>query len=61
MNGSKVRAVRALAEEVVELCDDVLKAESEQGPSAFYGSALTGELRRRSMDLTRALAEMRRP
>lgn len=51
---------------VIGLCNGVIalakEAESENPDSRFiYGSKTSGALRRRSMDLTRALAEMRKP
>lgn len=62
---------RATVEKVIRLCDDVkglavevLQADADAQTKGwtpiYYGSKVTGALRRRSMDLTRALAEMRK-
>lgn len=75
MNRRTIEAVRKLAREVCTLCDAAidacnLEAEAwalyrdedfhERPTDRAYGMA-TATLRRRSMDLTRALADMRRP
>ena len=44
----------------LKLLKDV-KAEVKINEYGFYGNKLTGALRRSSMDLTRALAELRKP
>lgn len=59
MNKSNIRKVRDLCIEVRELCGDVTR---ELGEDHCYiiGTPKSAELRRRSMDLTRALADMRK-
>lgn len=57
MNDKHLNEVAKLAKEVEKLAREV-KAE-QPGPWR-YGTATTGALRRRSMDLTRALADLRR-
>ena len=65
---SEARRFLRRAEELLAEDDRVkrLKAEAGDGSSnvwlgPFWGSKVTGATRRASMDLTRALAEMRRP
>ena len=61
MNILTVDQVKRLCQEVQLLChkyQDEYDANNEG--YHFIGPKLTGELRRRSMDLTRALAEMRK-
>jgi hypothetical protein len=73
MTPASVRKVRALAAEVVALCDEVENVSSALHVRRDGVGELTdwergwvstgkfsGELRRRSMDLTRALADLRR-
>lgn len=76
VNGTTLAKVRRLAREVDQLAADVEREMVDSGarmharnpelfakgfvPHTPYPSPTTGELRRRSMDLTRALAEMRR-
>lgn len=76
MNRQRIEYVRRLAREVYTLCDVALDAinletsataefmerdYSELPSDRSSGSAATATLRRRSMDLTRALADLRRP
>lgn len=67
MTPEKIREARRLAREFAKLADAALATERQIVPSvgkpfAVIDSSLTtGALRRRSMDLTRALADMRRP
>lgn len=64
MNDKSVREVQRLAAEVEMLTRELLQADRdsrERGFGSMYGTALSASLRRRSMDLTRALAKMRRP
>jgi hypothetical protein len=72
----QLKTVRRLSDEVDQLAADVMIEMVEYGrslhaqhpetfpdkfiPHTAPGSPKTGELRRRSMDLTRALAELRR-
>lgn len=74
MTRFKIAAAKSLAQEFIERCDDALKqldAEAkrqswrtppgESTPFDYsFGSKPTGALRRRSMDLTRNLAELRK-
>ena len=57
-----LREVHDLCREVKALCAEVESAKREAEDAAMYFSApkLTGALRRRSLDLTRALADLRR-
>ena len=59
MNAKTVRTARKRALRVARLCRLVLEKHDKEEYS-YFGSALTGELRRASLDLTRALADMRR-
>ena len=76
MNRQKIETVRKLAREVYTLCDVALdainleaRATAESMERDYFarpsdrssGSMATAALRRRSMDLTRALADLRRP
>ena len=76
INMDNLETVRSLCVEVAELSDKVRGEMVREGqryherwpvnfpegyvPATHYGSPLSGKLRRRSMDLTRALAELRR-
>lgn len=61
MNREQIKAVKAAAERVIELCDGADAELWRFGWSVYIGGTKTsGALRRASMDLTRALAEMRR-
>lgn len=64
MDLTKVKTVRRLAAEVADLARIVETEEDRRRDtgqfSVFYGSKQTSALRRRSMDLTRALADLRR-
>lgn len=60
MNVDKIKYVKQLCAEVSKLCDDRLKELKATGDPAWSGSPISGALRRRSMDLTRALADMRK-
>jgi hypothetical protein len=60
MKVENIRATAKVAREFLRRCDAVLKtAEAESG--WLSGSALTGALRRQSLELTRALTGMRKP
>jgi hypothetical protein len=58
MKKHKVEHARRLAREFNALALDVVQ---ESNDNWLWGSKKTGALRRKSMDLTRALAEMRKP
>jgi hypothetical protein len=62
VNRANIKAVRLAAMRVVRLCND---AENELEVSGYrsyiMGPKTSGALRRASLDLTRALAEMRKP
>lgn len=75
MNRAKIEAAKSLAQEFIERCDAAiaqLDVEARRNtwrtdppgqstPADYsYGSKRTGTLRRRSMDLTRILAELRK-
>ena len=63
MNRKKALVVKKLCKEMILLIDDVI-LESDRYhtyDNFMAGTKLTGELRRKSMDLTRKLAELRRP
>ena len=52
---------QALAREFADLAEE-LERKTAAGSSWFFcGSKLSGQVRRKSMDLTRALADLRRP
>ena len=71
MNRASIRRVKQLCAELAQLCDAAeerinqerqYRGYSTRAPSDHsYGSPQTAALRRRSMDLTRALAELRKP
>jgi hypothetical protein len=75
MTRNKIEAAKMMAQEFIERCDaamDQLDLEARRNtwaadspgqstPNDYsYGSKRTGALRRRSMDLTRILAELRK-
>ena len=60
MNEKTIRAVIREANKVIRDAKAVLENEMSAGGWGCYPSKKTGALRRHSMDLTRALAEMRR-
>lgn len=74
MTRFKIAAAKALAQEFIERCDEAMKQldveakgqtwrqpPGESTPFDYsQGSKPTGALRRRSMDLTRNLAELRK-
>ncbi len=61
MNRKSVRVVMELAKQIKVQGQVVLDEDDEKGMLGIgYGSQATGKLRRLSMDLTRALANMRK-
>lgn len=62
MNRASIFAVEALASRVMGLCADA-RAELSAANREYYitGSKTSGALRRASLDLTRSLAQMRKP
>lgn len=60
MNAEKIEKVSDLASEIVAKCILVLEEMKGHG-YVVVGTKKTGELKRLSMDLTRALTEMRKP
>ena len=58
MNRAKVQAAKGEAERFIERCDDYLNDPPQY---EFAVSKVGGAVRRASMDLTRALADLRRP
>lgn len=69
MNKQNIVKARRLCDEVAVLCEKIeatekgrfAEAEGRKQWCTAWPSKTTGELRRRSMDLTRALADLRRP
>lgn len=59
MQTSKIQQARQEALRFVDLATKLLRQSDVQ--TKLYGSADSGALRRSSLDLTRALAEMRKP
>lgn len=62
MHRAQIEYVSNLCRAVMDACDLALQQldTEAQGRHERHGSAATATLRRRSMDLTHALAEMRR-
>lgn len=69
MTRHKIAVAKSIAQEFIERCDDATAQLDKEargydrersGYDASYGSKRTGTLRRRSMDLTRILAELRK-
>jgi len=56
-----IRAVKMLCEQVLHLASEVQDELAGNPVARISGTRNTGELRRRSMDLTRALADLRNP
>jgi hypothetical protein len=65
VRADQIRETKRIAQEFIRRADVVLKlkAQAEVSPMGEYISTTreSGALRRQSMELTRALAEMRRP
>ena len=62
MNKQKIEACEKLCQEFLERAKKVKGDNTALGSDAWYwGSKDTAALRRTSMELTRALAELRRP
>jgi hypothetical protein len=59
MNDTSVKEAERAAKEFLRRTAEWRKAEDK--PPFFVGTKRSGAVRRASMDLTRALAEMRRP
>lgn len=70
MNRADVKASRDLAKQYVEVCDELLATKQYNPGASYHGQdwqstwvvtgKLTGAHRRLSLDLTRALAHLRR-
>jgi hypothetical protein len=60
MKLDRLKAVEAAIDRYEDMVD-ILKARLEKDPGALYGSRETGSVRRASLDLTRALADLRKP
>lgn len=62
MNKAGVEKAKAEAERFIALAQEVFDADKDgqHGEYGYWASKKTGALRRASMDLTRALAEMRK-
>ena len=62
MNTKTLSAARAEAKRFLHALDEMQRAAQIEGNGyVTYGSKLSGAVRRASMDLTRALADLRRP
>ena len=61
MTEAKVKAAEAEARRFLERAAAWRKAEKERQTYGYGGSKESGALRRASLDLTRSLAEMRKP
>lgn len=62
MNKAKIEQCERLCREFLERAKAVKGSDQALGKDAWYWSSKeTGALRRTSMELTRALADMRRP
>ncbi len=59
MTKAKLNKTKRLAEEFLKASIDLEK--SEPGTDCWWGSKYTAAVKRKSMDLTRALADLRRP
>ena len=60
MNNKTVRDAMAEAERFIKRAKRVV-GDSTENEYIYFGTADTGALRRSSLDLTRSLAEMRKP
>ena len=61
MNKAKIKTAKAAARKFLD-CANAVEQEQQKDECLFIsGSKETGALRRASMDLTRALAELRKP
>jgi hypothetical protein len=60
MNAQTMAKAKAAADRFLDAVAAVEETPRPQNQTPFQGSAATGALRRASMDLTRALAELRR-
>lgn len=60
MQVEQIKVARSLAMKFIHLADELTKSQDPQN-LLLFGSKLSGALRRSSLDLTRALAEMRKP
>lgn len=62
MNRVKIASVERFAWHVQQLCQSALRELDERESDTYIaGTKTSGALRRASMELTRALAEMRKP
>ena len=62
MTPEKIKTVQAEAQRLFKAVSKMEAAAKEEGGSYIrYGSKLSGAVRRASMDLTRALSDLRRP
>jgi len=60
MTKEKIKEAISEAKRFIKLASNCLESESKN-PGLLYGSKESGSTRRSSMDLTRKLAEMRKP
>jgi len=61
MTVTKIKAAIKEAQRFIKLAKVAAEEHEGSGHYAMWGSKATGALKRSSMDLTRALAEMRKP
>lgn len=61
MRAEKIWAAQREAARFAETANKLMKLPAQERDDALYKSKLSGALRRSSLDLTRALAEMRKP
>ena len=58
----KLAQIEAARREALRFADLAVKlVKHTEAQTLLYGSAMSGQLKRASLDLTRALAEMRKP
>lgn len=61
MTTTKINAAIKEAQEFIKRAKVAIAEHESSGNYSMWGSKHTGALRRKSMELTRALAEMRKP
>lgn len=61
MTRTQLVECQALAREFADLAEELERKTVGEKVWFIHGSKLSGQVRRKSMDLTRALADLRRP
>jgi hypothetical protein len=61
MTSEKIYTVMMNAQVVLKRCEDIIAKYAKYGEAHHSGNKETSALRRASMELTRALADLRRP